>query len=201
MPSLPCLHVGPPNRYIYFPLEVCELESPQKYNKKLSEKQTSSIIRVRLWRRRRREFRRRRWTRDSASSASSSSASRPASTATPSCVPSDSRSTLAWWRRRRASSSRLKSSTPTRVVAEFVSFPCRNSLEGVGGDPEGGRLVDGLATALRGGQVLELFDDRPREPEGAEPAPELLPGPLLQGHADGHGVPAVARSRLSPSPH
>ena len=39
---------------------------------------------------------------------------------------------------------------------------------------------------------------RPREPEGAEPAPELLPGPLLQGHADGHGVSAVARSRLSP---
>ncbi|CAJ0573794.1 unnamed protein product, partial [Mesorhabditis spiculigera] len=45
-PKLPCLHVGPPQRYIYFPLEVCTLDTPQKYNKKLSEKQTSSIIRA-----------------------------------------------------------------------------------------------------------------------------------------------------------
>ncbi|VDM70725.1 unnamed protein product, partial [Strongylus vulgaris] len=44
-PKLPCLHVGPPTRNIFFPLEVCEMDTPQKYNKKLSEKQTSSIIR------------------------------------------------------------------------------------------------------------------------------------------------------------
>ncbi|KAK6051200.1 PAZ domain protein [Cooperia oncophora] len=45
-PKLPCLHVGPPTRNIFFPLEVCEMDTPQKYNKKLSEKQTSSIIRA-----------------------------------------------------------------------------------------------------------------------------------------------------------
>ncbi|PAV74327.1 hypothetical protein WR25_13833 isoform C [Diploscapter pachys] len=45
-PKLPCLHVGPPNRNIYFPLEICQLDSPQKYNKKLSEKQTSAIIKA-----------------------------------------------------------------------------------------------------------------------------------------------------------
>lgn len=45
-PKLPCLHVGPPNKNIFFPLEVCQLDTPQKYNKKLSEKQTSSIIRA-----------------------------------------------------------------------------------------------------------------------------------------------------------
>uniref|UniRef100_A0A915CI33 Uncharacterized protein n=1 Tax=Parascaris univalens TaxID=6257 RepID=A0A915CI33_PARUN len=45
-PKLPCLHVGPITRNIYFPLEVCMLDTPQKYNKKLSEKQTSAIIRA-----------------------------------------------------------------------------------------------------------------------------------------------------------
>ncbi|VDO36390.1 unnamed protein product [Haemonchus placei] len=45
-PKLPCLHVGPPTRNIFFPLEVCEMDTPQKYNKKLSEKQTSSITRA-----------------------------------------------------------------------------------------------------------------------------------------------------------
>ena len=45
-PKLPCLHVGPANKNIFFPLEICQLDSPQKFNKKLSEKQTSAIIRV-----------------------------------------------------------------------------------------------------------------------------------------------------------
>lgn len=45
-PKLPCVHVGPITRNIYFPLEVCMLDTPQKYNKKLNEKQTSAIIRV-----------------------------------------------------------------------------------------------------------------------------------------------------------
>ncbi|TKR75776.1 hypothetical protein L596_017019 [Steinernema carpocapsae] len=45
-PRLPCLHVGPPSRNIFFPMEVCRLDSPQKYAKKLSERQTSSIIRA-----------------------------------------------------------------------------------------------------------------------------------------------------------
>ncbi|VDM29201.1 unnamed protein product [Toxocara canis] len=48
-PKLPCLHVGPVTRNIYFPLEVCVLDTPQKYNKKLTEKQTSAIIRVSLY--------------------------------------------------------------------------------------------------------------------------------------------------------
>lgn len=47
-PKLPCVHVGPITRNIYFPLEVCILDTPQKYNKKLNEKQTSTIIRVPL---------------------------------------------------------------------------------------------------------------------------------------------------------
>uniref|UniRef100_A0A915Q2W1 Uncharacterized protein n=1 Tax=Setaria digitata TaxID=48799 RepID=A0A915Q2W1_9BILA len=45
-PKLPCVHVGPVSRNIYFPLEVCMLDTPQKYNKKLNEKQTSTIIRA-----------------------------------------------------------------------------------------------------------------------------------------------------------
>uniref|UniRef100_A0A0R3RQP8 PAZ domain-containing protein n=1 Tax=Elaeophora elaphi TaxID=1147741 RepID=A0A0R3RQP8_9BILA len=45
-PKLPCVHVGPITRSIYFPLEVCILDTPQKYNKKLNDKQTSSIIRA-----------------------------------------------------------------------------------------------------------------------------------------------------------
>ncbi|KAK0416178.1 hypothetical protein QR680_012330 [Steinernema hermaphroditum] len=45
-PRLPCLHVGPAHRSIFFPLEVCLLDSPQKYAKKLSERQTSQIIRA-----------------------------------------------------------------------------------------------------------------------------------------------------------
>ncbi|VDK38542.1 unnamed protein product [Gongylonema pulchrum] len=45
-PKLPCVHVGPVNRNIFFPLEVCVLDTPQKYNRKLSEKQTSAIIRA-----------------------------------------------------------------------------------------------------------------------------------------------------------
>ncbi|EJW70111.1 hypothetical protein WUBG_18981, partial [Wuchereria bancrofti] len=44
-PKLPCVHVGPITRNIYFPLEVCMLDTPQKYNKKLNDKQTSTIIR------------------------------------------------------------------------------------------------------------------------------------------------------------
>ena len=44
--KLPCLHVGPPKRNIYFPMEVCEIDQPQKYMRKLSEKQTSTVIRV-----------------------------------------------------------------------------------------------------------------------------------------------------------
>ncbi|GMT00939.1 hypothetical protein PENTCL1PPCAC_23113 [Pristionchus entomophagus] len=45
-PKLPCVHVGPPNRSIYYPIEVCIIDAPQKYNKRLSEKQTSTIIRA-----------------------------------------------------------------------------------------------------------------------------------------------------------
>lgn len=45
-PGLPCLHVGHPQRHIYFPMEVCTLDFPKKLNKKLSEKQTSSVIRA-----------------------------------------------------------------------------------------------------------------------------------------------------------
>ncbi|VDM99836.1 unnamed protein product [Thelazia callipaeda] len=45
-PKLPCVHVGPVTRNIYFPLEVCVLDTPQKCNKKLNEKQTSAIIRA-----------------------------------------------------------------------------------------------------------------------------------------------------------
>ncbi|VDN28919.1 unnamed protein product [Gongylonema pulchrum] len=45
-PKLPCIHVGPVNRNIFFPLEVCVLDTPQKYNKKLNEKHTSAIIRA-----------------------------------------------------------------------------------------------------------------------------------------------------------
>ncbi|VDK73916.1 unnamed protein product [Litomosoides sigmodontis] len=45
-PKLPCVHVGPITRNIYFPLEVCMLDVPQKYNKKLNDKQTSAIIRA-----------------------------------------------------------------------------------------------------------------------------------------------------------
>ena len=45
-PRLPCLHVGHPQRHIYFPIEVCTLDFPKKLNKKLSEKQTSAVIRA-----------------------------------------------------------------------------------------------------------------------------------------------------------
>ncbi|KAI6242624.1 hypothetical protein M3Y99_00167000 [Aphelenchoides fujianensis] len=45
-PSLPCLHVGPPARNILLPLEVCVLDGPQKYTKKLTERQTSTVIRA-----------------------------------------------------------------------------------------------------------------------------------------------------------
>uniref|UniRef100_A0A8R1TYC6 Uncharacterized protein n=5 Tax=Onchocerca TaxID=6281 RepID=A0A8R1TYC6_ONCVO len=45
-PKLPCVHVGPITRSIYFPLEVCMLDTPQKYNKKLNDKQISAIIRA-----------------------------------------------------------------------------------------------------------------------------------------------------------
>ncbi|CAD5229313.1 unnamed protein product [Bursaphelenchus okinawaensis] len=45
-PSLPCLHVGPPIRNILLPLEVCILDTPQKYTRKLSDRQTSTIIRA-----------------------------------------------------------------------------------------------------------------------------------------------------------
>ncbi|KAI6203095.1 hypothetical protein M3Y94_00516900 [Aphelenchoides besseyi] len=44
-PSLPCLHVGPPARNILVPLEVCILDGPQKYTKKLTDRQTATIIR------------------------------------------------------------------------------------------------------------------------------------------------------------
>ncbi len=47
-PKLPCLHVGPPLRHIYFPIEVCEVEWPMKMQKKLNDKQTAAVIRVRL---------------------------------------------------------------------------------------------------------------------------------------------------------
>ncbi|CAD5220513.1 unnamed protein product [Bursaphelenchus xylophilus] len=45
-PSLPCLHVGPPARNILLPLEVCILDSPQKFTRKLTDRQTSTIIRA-----------------------------------------------------------------------------------------------------------------------------------------------------------
>ncbi|KAH7732179.1 tag-76 [Aphelenchoides avenae] len=45
-PKLPCLHVGPPTRNIYFPLEVCELQWPQKTSKKLTDRQTATMIRA-----------------------------------------------------------------------------------------------------------------------------------------------------------
>ncbi len=45
-PRLPCLHVGPLKRNIYFPIEVCELETPMKYQRSLNEQNTSAMIRV-----------------------------------------------------------------------------------------------------------------------------------------------------------
>ncbi len=45
-PQLPCLHVGPPQRHIYFPLEVCSVDWPLKTTKKLNEQQTATVIRV-----------------------------------------------------------------------------------------------------------------------------------------------------------
>ncbi|CAI2354566.1 unnamed protein product [Caenorhabditis sp. 36 PRJEB53466] len=45
-PKLPCLHVGPPTRNIFLPMEHCLIDSPQKYNKKMTEKQTSAIIKA-----------------------------------------------------------------------------------------------------------------------------------------------------------
>ena len=44
-PKLPCLHVGPANKNI-FPFKICQLDGPQKVNKKLNEKQTKVIIKA-----------------------------------------------------------------------------------------------------------------------------------------------------------
>ncbi|XP_025190383.1 protein argonaute-2-like [Melanaphis sacchari] len=43
-PHLPCLHVGPEYRHIYLPLEVCILFGGQRCIKKLTEVQTTSLI-------------------------------------------------------------------------------------------------------------------------------------------------------------
>ncbi|KAL1481593.1 hypothetical protein MTO96_000292, partial [Rhipicephalus appendiculatus] len=44
-PQLPCLQVGPENRKAYLPLEVCDIAAGQKCTKKLTDTQTSRLIR------------------------------------------------------------------------------------------------------------------------------------------------------------
>ncbi|XP_067142812.1 protein argonaute-2-like [Centruroides vittatus] len=44
-PNLPCLDVGNNNKKIYLPLEVCNIVEGQHCNKKLTDKQTSDMIR------------------------------------------------------------------------------------------------------------------------------------------------------------
>uniref|UniRef100_A0A915K614 PAZ domain-containing protein n=1 Tax=Romanomermis culicivorax TaxID=13658 RepID=A0A915K614_ROMCU len=45
-PRLPCLIVGTKRRNISLPLEVCKIHRPQKYNRKLNEKQTADMIKA-----------------------------------------------------------------------------------------------------------------------------------------------------------
>ncbi|XP_014671419.1 PREDICTED: protein argonaute-2-like isoform X2 [Priapulus caudatus] len=45
-PNLPCLHVGNPARNTYLPIEVCNIVAGQKCNKKLTEEQTTNMIRA-----------------------------------------------------------------------------------------------------------------------------------------------------------
>lgn len=44
-PNLPCIDVGSDKRHVYLPMEVCEIVEGQHCNKKLTDKQTSEIIR------------------------------------------------------------------------------------------------------------------------------------------------------------
>ncbi|XP_044739268.1 protein argonaute-2-like isoform X2 [Chrysoperla carnea] len=44
-PNLPCLHVGNPNKKIYYPAELCTIVGGQVINKKLNEEQTTNMIR------------------------------------------------------------------------------------------------------------------------------------------------------------
>ena len=45
-PHLPCLQVGQEQKHTYLPLEVCEIVSGQRCIKKLSDTQTSTMIKV-----------------------------------------------------------------------------------------------------------------------------------------------------------
>ena len=44
-PHLPCLHVGPPQRNIFIPMEVCKIVGGQRCVKKLTDIQTAKMIR------------------------------------------------------------------------------------------------------------------------------------------------------------
>ncbi|XP_067127263.1 LOW QUALITY PROTEIN: protein argonaute-4-like [Centruroides vittatus] len=44
-PNLPCLNVGSEKKAVYLPMEVCNVVEGQHYNKKLTEKQSSDLIR------------------------------------------------------------------------------------------------------------------------------------------------------------
>lgn len=45
-PHLPCLQVGQEQKHTYLPLEVCEIVSGQRCIKKLTDVQTSTMIKV-----------------------------------------------------------------------------------------------------------------------------------------------------------
>lgn len=44
-PNLPCLHVGQKEKHVYIPIELCEIVPGQKCAKKLTERQTSQMVR------------------------------------------------------------------------------------------------------------------------------------------------------------
>lgn len=45
-PHLPCVHVGARNKKVYLPIEVCEIIAGQKCPRKMTEKQTSEMIKI-----------------------------------------------------------------------------------------------------------------------------------------------------------
>ncbi|KAJ0410241.1 hypothetical protein P43SY_002573 [Pythium insidiosum] len=45
-PQMPCVHVGAANRHVYLPLEVCVVASKQRRAGRLSEQQTTQMLRV-----------------------------------------------------------------------------------------------------------------------------------------------------------
>ena len=47
-PCLPCIHAGPKQKKQYIPMELLDIYSPQKVNKKLTDTQTATMIRVSL---------------------------------------------------------------------------------------------------------------------------------------------------------